>query len=358
MSKRHLSPSPKTPTVLRKKREKAPVAVQALAQALFSGYVDSFVIIRVLSLVSRDLSTHGARIVRSLDLHATLRPHKLLSQCVLRRYHAGLLSLSLQWTPSTTDATVALVASSLPQLTNLNLHGCHKLTNDALATISAALPSLTSLDLSFCSGLTDPTSLSSLAHLQTLNLAMCSNLPKTTLTHLPTSLTSLDIGCTGSIDATACLRLFDRLQSLDLSGCSTVDANDIVTFTQATAPRLRHLSLAHCHSVHLSDLWHQWPQLPALKVLILRGIRGGSKPTATWTDRVKACCPSLTFLDISCSDHAVSIKKDLREMMPDLAVHDGHADFPIVACACDADDEGPRGVRRPADRVLVIRHAP
>ncbi|KAF0741330.1 hypothetical protein LEN26_008253 [Aphanomyces euteiches] len=333
----------------RQVRRETPTRLDALAQALFAGFVDSFVVVRSLSLINRQLLKRAATYVRALDLHATVHPQRLLTHCVLPRYGASLLSLSLQWTASTSDTTVAVIVSSLPRLTHLNLHGCKQLTNRAVAII-ASLTALTSLDLSFCVLIEDVRPLMALRFLGRLKLGMCSRLNGHSLATLPASLIELDVGCCPVLCENQLLSRFHLLQVLDISG-AVVDAPHVAAFTRVTAPHLTYLSLAHCHSVSLMKLWQLWEPMPVLRVLILRGIFGhdenGFHPN--WTKRVKECCPGLRFLDISCSDRNDEAKRMLHVLMPSLVVEDGHAEFPIRPIAC-ADAEG-----EPVDRVLIVR---
>ncbi|KAF0683107.1 Aste57867_24795 [Aphanomyces stellatus] len=360
MTKRPPSVAP-VPCKARVKNSIIPVPppLDLLAQALFAGFVDSFVVVRTLSLVSRRLSSLSANRVRALDLHATVHSHTLLTTCVLPRYHGGLVSLSLQWTPATTDATVALLAQALPRLTHLNLHGCKAVTNRAVSSISAALPALTSLNLSFCAGIDDVRPLAALSHLRVVKLAMCQRLPSFTLSTLPPSVTELDVGCSPVACDDALLRRFRHLEVLDLSGCF-VEAAHVVACTRGTTTSLSSLSLAHCHTLSLADLWRMWHPMPTLKVLVLRGLLeddGGDVDAARrrWAARVRACVPSLTYLDISCSDRHVDSKRMLQELMPHLVVDDGHAAFPIHPCACGDEDEDVGGGRTAEQRVLVVR---
>ncbi|KDO35085.1 hypothetical protein SPRG_01150 [Saprolegnia parasitica CBS 223.65] len=336
----------------------------AWCRVLYGGYLDSFAVVRTLSMVChafRELARHHARI---MDLHSTRETHELLARCVLPRY-PSIVRLSLKWTLCT-DATLALVAQHLPRLTHLNLHGCKSISDDGCMHL-AQLSHLQFLDLSFCPRIGD----AGLQHLralrlESLKLNMCRDVTDIGLLELHgmSSLLELGLSCTQITSAGltgVASNCAMSLQVLDLSGCAVDDAS--VAAVLKAAPRLWYVTLAHCEllTTHFWQLTKSFG-LTSLRVLELRGNRNmlalsadPSAPSARSTERQTRLwsvlfakqCPHLAFLNIASCDCPPELKKKLMETMPKLVVDDGVADFPI-GCSCERarDAESPPTSRR------------
>ncbi|OQR83542.1 hypothetical protein ACHHYP_14590 [Achlya hypogyna] len=330
-------------------------AVDPWSLVLFAGFLDSFAVVRTLSLVCRHFLQLSQEGVRLLDLHATKDAHTLLSRCVLPRYpHIG--RLSIKWT-SVSDVTLASLAQGLPNLTHLNLHGCTRITDNGCHSI-ALLTNLRFLDLSFCIGIGD-LGLEHLRplHLETLKLAMCrrvSDVGMAFLHHMH-SLRELDLSCTGVTSHGLPLVAIANLLMLDVSGCRVDNAS--VASVLTAAPGLWYASVAHCELL-TAQLWQltKGSGLPALRVLVLRGARhllaleGATERHARlWAVLFAKQCPHLAFLDIAACDVPPELKKKLVEAMPRLVVDDGAIDFPLT---CDCPHLPP-----PTRRTRITRQA-
>ncbi|EQC41183.1 hypothetical protein SDRG_01159 [Saprolegnia diclina VS20] len=333
-------------------------------RVLYGGYLDSFVVVRTLSLVCHAFRALAHDHARIMDLHSTLEIHELLASCVLPRY-PSIARLSLKWTLCT-DATLALVAQHLPRLTHLNLHGCKRISDDGCKYL-AQLSQLQFLDLSFCPRIGD----FGLQHLralrlESLKLNMCRNVTDGGLLALQDmpSLLELGLSCT-QITSVGLLSLANNsaanLHVLDLSGCAVDDAS--VAAVLKAAPRLWYVTLAHCKllTTHFWQLTKSFG-LTSLRVLELRGnrsmlalstdpnapsARSIERQTRLWSVLFAKQCPHLAFLNIASCDCPPELKKKLMETMPKLVVDDGTAEYPI-GCSCESarDVESPPTSRR------------
>ncbi|OQS03903.1 hypothetical protein THRCLA_03815 [Thraustotheca clavata] len=352
--KRGLSPTlhAKEPKVIVRHEPPKAARYDAWAKVLFTGYLDSFVVIRTLSLVCKSFRALGMEYVRKLDLHSTRYPHELVVHVVLPRY-PRVARLSLEWT-HITDNTLASITSGLPHLTHLNLHGCKRITNHACRSI-ALLEHLKHLDLSYCDFIGD----AALHYLQTLKLhslklSMCPNVTDASMPYLGqiNTLSELDLSCT-NVTSSGFMQLasnFHQFESIELSGCRIDDYCAKALFQ--SAPKLTQIGLAHCEL--LTPLfWDHIKSIPLsnLRILILRGAR---PLLSVFTDTITTRslgqntrqlalffarqCPHLQYLDITSCDANPDIKKRLHEIMPHLAVDDGTTEYPI-GCVCTHENQ-------------------
>lgn len=218
----------------------------------------------------KELNVAGLDTVKSSSLaHATCSQLERLDMSWCRNITgSGILSLVKQSSstlsylkingcPHLDDDTMALLGSSLPNLTHLSMAACTNLTDTALASYlqSSSKHKLTHLNLSSCSRLTDA-SLLNLAlyttqHIQRLELAGCVLMTDQGFCHLfarVRTFVHLDLEDVHQI-TTATVRSIanhqPRLQRLCLSSCTQVSDDDVVYLVN-NCHQLQHLELDNC----------------------------------------------------------------------------------------------------------------
>ncbi|GAN01812.1 F-box/LRR-repeat protein 20 isoform X1 [Mucor ambiguus] len=223
----------------------------------------------------RVLNVSGLDTVKSSTLaHATCSKLERLEMSWCRNITgSGILALVRQssWTlsylkingcPQLDDDTMALLGSSLPNLTHLSMAACTNLTDTALLSYlrSSITPpasskhKLTHLNLSSCSRLTDATLLNLALytqHIQHLELAGCVLMTDQGFCHLFArvhTFVHLDLEDVHQI-TTATIRSIanhqPHLQRLCISSCTQVSDDDVVYLVN-NCNQLQHLELDNC----------------------------------------------------------------------------------------------------------------
>ncbi|CUE62036.1 receptor-type protein kinase, putative [Bodo saltans] len=220
----------------------------------------------------RHLDKSGCRAVTNAGLAAAFA--SLTTSSVAKQLrHLTLSSTNI------TDNGVMLIATAMPQLTELCLSGCAEITDSGVMHVSTFLLELTLLDVSWCDAITDGglSSVSSLQQLQHLDLSWSSGFTDVGLAQAASSLRHLqylnldschitDDGIAaalssllhvktlylGSCDVTdVSLRVMSnflmQLESLDVSKCDQI--TDVGLQSLASLPFLEVLQLAECGSI-------------------------------------------------------------------------------------------------------------
>ncbi|KAL9542940.1 hypothetical protein MBANPS3_008361 [Mucor bainieri] len=171
-----------------------------------------------------------------------------------------LCYLKINGCPQLDDDTMALLGSSLPNLTHLSMAACTNLTDTALLSYlkSSTSPSskhkLTHLNLSSCSRLTDATLLNLALytqHMQHLELAGCALMTDQGFCHLfarVQTFVHLDLEDVHQITTATSRSIANHqphLQRLCLSSCTQISDDDVVYLVN-NCHQLQHLELDNC----------------------------------------------------------------------------------------------------------------
>ncbi|XP_078602854.1 uncharacterized protein LOC144876934 [Branchiostoma floridae x Branchiostoma japonicum] len=222
--------------------------------------------------------------------------------CHLVRHCPGLTSLNIDGIAWITDSAVQDLAASCPSLRQLYLDG-DELTDASIAAVTDSCPQLELLDISFCEGLTDHSvhNIPRLQHLRHLRLKRGFQLSTAVMLHLFQSKT------------------LGGLTYLNLTECTAVN-NGVVGRIAKCCPALRELHLCWCWDITEEGLEHIINNLSNLHHLDLTGL---DKITGACLTKVPSALPHLTFLNLQqCNTVQDEVLSTLVAMVTDLTIVD------------------------------------